>query len=956
MRGAADLVERVTECDVLGRAHQDAAAASGRLVLVEGPAGIGKTSLLAHAADLARSTGDLVLTARADELERQLSLGVVRQLLGPAVDRGNALLRAAPTDPPVGDFTLLDGLFQLCARLAEQRPVTLVVDDLHWADHSSLRFLAYLRARLEGLRLLVVGATRPHEPGADQPLLDLLLLDETCTVLRPAALSPAGSASVLRAALARRAPDDAFLAACHQACGGNPLLLGELTAAVLSAGIALDGDNVDQVTAIGSRALARRVRARLASLPAACAALAGAVAVHGEGAPLHRVAALAEIDVASADVAAGRLVQIDVLRRVDARRAPVPEPVTPGEEMSFAFVHPLVREAVYDGLDPRARRSGHARAAHLLREAGADPERVAAHILRAEPDEPAWYVEVLRRAADLAMRRGAARDAAGYLEHCLRLAPELAPRVGAELGLLLVMPDPRRAGGYLREALLSAREPARRVVIADGLATTLFMTNQLTEAVDVYQSAIAELDDRHADARSRLRANLINFTLDVAQTHDLARDLIRAVRADAVHAGAVRVDASDRGVGSRMLNGMIALYDAAAGLSPDAVALARRCVEDGAIVIHGEAVTAVALALWVQTAADDPDAPRGIEAALARARPLGSMQSLMSLTFVRGCALFWRGALAEAEAACEQALRYLEAEEWRAVRQFITGYLADALLEQGRPRQAARLLTRAWPVGEPPYPSFRVRWLADVRARLALLDGRPDECLRISTAAGREAAAHGWVNPAFFPWRSTSASALDAMGRAAQARALAAEEVELARAWGAPRALGHALRVAGLVERSDGADGAAARLFGEAVDVLADSPARLEYAKALVDLGVTTHRAGEHAPARRLLSLGLDVATECGAEPLARLAAGELRAAGGRPRRVRLTGLGSLTPSERRVAELAGAGLTNRAIASRLFVTVKTVEMHLANTYRKLGITCRDQLREHLPRVATEGI
>jgi DNA-binding NarL/FixJ family response regulator len=194
------------------------------------------------------------------------------------------------------------------------------------------------------------------------------------------------------------------------------------------------------------------------------------------------------------------------------------------------------------------------------------------------------------------------------------------------------------------------------------------------------------------------------------------------------------------------------------------------------------------------------------------------------------------------------------------------------------------------------------------------------------------------------PWRASLAPALAASGRHEEALALAAQEVELARAFEVPRELGMALRAAGLVERGD----AAVDLLREAVAELEHSPAALEHARALTDLGAALRRAGHRADAREPLSAGLELAHRCGASALAERAHRELVATGARPRRLVRTGVDALTPSERRVSELASQGLTNRQIAQALFLTEKTIETHLHSTYRKLDIGSRAMLSEAL--------
>jgi len=174
-----------------------------------------------------------------------------------------------------------------------------------------------------------------------------------------------------------------------------------------------------------------------------------------------------------------------------------------------------------------------------------------------------------------------------------------------------------------------------------------------------------------------------------------------------------------------------------------------------------------------------------------------------------------------------------------------------------------------------------------------------------------------------------------------EARRDANRRVDEARAWGTSRAIGVALHAAALADEGS----CRLRLLHEATAALEDSPARLEYARAAIDLGAVLRSANRRSDARAPLRRALDVAVGCGAPALARRARRELRAAGGRPRSARTTGIESLTGSEQRVASMAADGLSNPEIAQALFVTKKTVETHLAGVYRKLGIRGRGQLQ-----------
>jgi DNA-binding CsgD family transcriptional regulator len=204
--------------------------------------------------------------------------------------------------------------------------------------------------------------------------------------------------------------------------------------------------------------------------------------------------------------------------------------------------------------------------------------------------------------------------------------------------------------------------------------------------------------------------------------------------------------------------------------------------------------------------------------------------------------------------------------------------------------------------------------------------------------------AFGLRNPAVLAWRSHLALALLSLDRRSEAVELAREEVELAREWGAPRPIGVALRVLGLAFGGD--EGIAT--LRESLEVLNRSSAKLERARSLVELGAALRRANKRAEARELLKEGIDLAVRCGSLPLVEHADAELAATGARPRRLLLSGIESLTASERRVADFAAKGLSNKDIAQTLFVTTKTVEVHLSNVYRKLGIGSRNDLPQAL--------
>jgi DNA-binding CsgD family transcriptional regulator len=226
------------------------------------------------------------------------------------------------------------------------------------------------------------------------------------------------------------------------------------------------------------------------------------------------------------------------------------------------------------------------------------------------------------------------------------------------------------------------------------------------------------------------------------------------------------------------------------------------------------------------------------------------------------------------------------------------------------------------------------------RGRLWIETGEVERGVDELLALGEMTRSVPFDNPALFAWRRFAVDGLLRLGRNDEARELADEELELARRWGAPHELGASLRARGLVE--GGQEGR--RLLEEAVELLDGTEAQLQNARALIDLGAALRRDGQRTRAREVLSRGIDLAARSGVLGLVERGNEELAATGARPRRTRVGGLEALTPSERRVAELAAGNLSNKEIAQALFVTVKTVEVHLSSVYRKLELSSRREL------------
>jgi hypothetical protein len=383
------------------------------MLLVEGRAGIGKTSLVEAACARADELGHEVVHARGSELEAGFAFGVVRQLFerrlaGAAAGEREDLLAgpAAAVRPllfgefgaqPAGDssFAVLHGLYWLVVNLATTRPLLIAVDDAQWADEPSLRWLAYLALRLEGLTAGMLVALRQGDPVAVEPPL-LAVRAQSAEVLRPALLSGQAVSAMVREAAGEAS--DQLCAAVYTACGGNPLYLTELLRAAARDGRPLTLLDPGDALAVGLEGITRRVIASARSLGDDALGLAQAIAVAGDGCQLRHAAAMAGVEMEAAALLAEGLVRAEVLAADDRPR----------------FVHPVVRAALEASLGSAERDRAHRCAARLLHADRQPPGQVAAHLAAVRPAGDGWVLARLREAARAAMDSGAPQAAADH--------------------------------------------------------------------------------------------------------------------------------------------------------------------------------------------------------------------------------------------------------------------------------------------------------------------------------------------------------------------------------------------------------------------------------------------------------------------------------------------------------------------------------------------------------------
>ena len=944
----APLLEREPEVERLRGFLQAAGRRAGGALVIEGAPGIGKSRLLEEVRACAPDLGIDVLNARATELEQGFPFGVVRQLFerplleadtaerdrwlsGAAALAADVLTGAtpsasrAPPDPSASDrgYALQHGLYWLVSNLSADSPLALVVDDLQWCDGPSARTLAFIARRIEGQPLAFIAATRPLDP-AMTPEAAALVADPAVELLRPSPLTEASVRSMVAARLSDP-PADRFVRACFEVTGGNPFLLGELLDEAAALQLEPTAAAATQVSDMVPRGVANAVLLRLTRLPAPAAALARVLSALGDGAQIGDAARLAGMTDADVEAAIAALIAAGVME--------------PGGTLRFA--HPILRSAIYGDLSPVERERLHRVAATILRERGAPAGQVAAHVMYTEPAADPDAVALLREAARNAMALGDATSAAALLARALDEPPAEGDREAVlfELGQALARAGAPEAIEPLTEVVERGEDTAAIATAAIELSGMLFFASRPADGAAILRRAQERIPTGEP-AREQLEVALLGLSSTSASARREAEPAIAALRDPG---GPARDVLQATTLATLAMDEVLYLGSASA-----AIDLAERAIAAGLPLEPHRGENWANLALAALGVADGLDAAlRGTDEILTKARRRGAALTVVTISALRALIAVRLGDLpaaqADAQAAIELAPDLLGA---RFLVLAVSAAVLAGLERDETPDALRRLINRTGVRYDTEFTSSsQLRYASGVLRAAA---GNHEAAIEELCGCGLDDPAFGGENPAMLPWRSAAALSLAELGRHGEARSLAADEVRRAQSFGAARAIGIALRAQALVgPREERPNGLAAALA-----VLAPSPARLEHARVLVDLGATLRAAGQRTPAREPLVEGLALAARCGAQTLERRARAELAAIGVRPRTSEHTGADSLTPSERRVADLAAAGGTNREIAQTLFVTEKTVETHLGRAFRKLDISSRRQLPDVLARSA----
>ncbi len=949
---AGTLLERGDELALLREILTAAGPQAATPVLIEGEPGSGKSALLQGALRLARGAGAFVCDAYGSELEREFPFGVVRQLFEPPLialglggtggdalrDDGGAVPGELPGLPPgaragmaavvpvqPGVLEEMAGFVQRLLLAGPRRvPAVIAVDDLGYSDMPSLCVLSHAIRRLHGLPVVFLATTTLGEELPDPALAAALSDFPAWQRIGLRRLSLNGSSALLAGQL-RKEVAPSLAAEAFAATGGNPFYLTELAkqlAADETAPVA------GRVPAIGPRRVARTVLARLARQSPAAARVAETIAILEDSTDLSLIGDMCGLDERTVADA------LDLLDAARLRRPVPPAGLTP----------PIVQSALYKSIPAAKRSAAHRRAAELSAQAGLAPEVIARHLIATLPAADPWVARELLAAARTAARRGEGELAV----RCLRRARREVPPGGLDVATLIefcdveLLVDPDQAIRDLRAGLAATSDACRQARISLSLAAALERVAEGDQARAVLEEARLALtrgglaDVSPEPAAQQLRREISDRLLLAAHAGRQFPGREVAGPAWAPGRGADRPGMADEPSGSALAVGAHRAGMAGAD-APSVVTRARQALDK---LGRGDVPwLALMFALQPLIWADELDAADGHCESILNQHQTGTLSRMVALA-VRADIAYRRGLATRAGSLATAALRLVPpAAKAAGAAGLPLSALLEVLVEQGQVDEADQKI-RQLGFDSDIQQSWHGALILAARARVRAARGDARGALGDLLSCGELLSSWDSDNPAVLPWRSRAAQTALVLGETGRALRLAEEEVELARRWGVPGALAGALRVHGLA--AGGETGLSS--LQEAARLLEHSPRRLLLGHTLVDLGVAQRRASRKSTSRDVLRRALHLTQELDLPVLTDRARRELLAAGARPRRVWEFGPGALTPSEERVVGLAARGYSNREIAATLFVTQRTVEVHLTHAFRKLGVTSRVEL------------
>lgn len=918
------LVGRDRELRLFADAVTAVRAGTPRVVLVRGPGGIGKSALLDAALKGLRPRPGAVL--RTTCAPGTAAFGTACGLLG-ATPGAEPLrwklpvLRSFDDSAGAGEArgerqAVFRSILRLLHRVVldavdRAGELVLVIDDVQHCDAASLRWLDFTLRRAVELPLLVVLALRTEALTSPCPPFGLLER-HSGTVLDLGPLPPADAAVLAASALGPRA-EAGFAEQCARVADGNPGTLSRLIEV-------LHGRRVQPVNGEASRVaeIGRTIAPRdmLAVLSHADDALAVARAVGALGTTdAELVAMLAEVPVVRVREV------VELLRRNDFldERGSVVQVVAP----------------VLHGLSALRREELRGQAGWLLSVAGYPAAHVAEQLLPLPEQPPPWMLDILREAARHAPLPARRR----FLFAVYRSGPR-DPRNRIDLAAVVGLSDPDRALELLREALELTANVWERASVVGKLAAVGLAAGRAPEVLEEVDAMLAELGP--AEAGEAAHRDVVGHLTAIRVLGGLTD--LTTIGAAAPSAGALLSGLGTGGetVAERLIAAARSVLAAIRG-EPARTALAHATTAVR-LIGPGEPTGGSSVAAFVCHLAGDRTTAlatlgRLIEEGAATNNCRAESAALAARAMIRAESDELSGAYADACRAVE-----LSGGAGRSHSVAPRVALASVLTLLGEADTAATVL------GEP--TTSRVREYHEylmTRAGIRWAQGDAQAALDDLIACGDSLRAAGVANPVFAPWWVDLARLLAGLGRADEAVEAVERGTELARRWGTRQALGLARLAQGAIARHDRAPA----LLSEAVELLAAAGDRVRQVQAEYLLGLALARGGDLRSGRARLRHAVDLAVRWGQLAHASWARTGLESLGGRMGRRDEVWTGSLTPSERRVVDLAASGAPNREIAESLVVSLRTVEIHLTSAYRKLGVSGRRQLTGALARTAS---
>ncbi|MEV5598779.1 AAA family ATPase [Streptomyces sp. NPDC052496] len=919
------------EMRVLRQALADSGAGRGGHWVVYGETGAGKTSVLRALREEARVLGHAAVELKCTPMEGCVPFATARKLValfgaslparGPAAEAlrraGRALSgrNGSAAGRGSGLGVVLTGLQEAAQALTAAAPLLITVDDIGSADAASLDCFSYLLNQCEGVhRLLIVATLADGEPVQAPAALEGLRLGARGRI-DLGGLDLPGTAELV-AAVTGRPCDEGLAAACRTATAGNPLFLRAL-ARCLPARRPVPAH---EIAGLGPRAVADHVLARLARISEPASAMARTVAVLGDDTDPAMVAELANLDCSTGLEAADVLVRTRLFHD--------------GGQMSFR--HPVVAAALREQTSIVVKNTLHMQAAEHLLSRDAPAEQVAGHLMATTlPLTSSWMVDALRSAARSALVREETGTAVGYLQRAVQDARGVDwRRAVAQLADAQLLTDPSAAIGRLaelaRQGVTAEEHPQLLARLADAsffFATRPRIRHQLDEAVE----AVAVSQPHYTADTQLYRALHALSELPTKEACELGDRYLASepregvLRSAAGALSAVSAYAAGRGRKAAVDRVKEALRDPDLYELPNTAPL---CAGTALLAHEGDLDLA------------SEYARHGIAVARREGRQLQVAALLPTLAKIAQV----RGDLREAENLLRTCLKtFARYGVWRAnpAALWAGSVLVGVLVDLGEPAAARTVLSESGCHGDLP-AMWSTQAMLEQRARVRMAAGELTDALEDLRECGRRSAALGLNSVEFGGWRRLAAEVLHQLGRPDEARRLAEEELAAVRGQATDRTQGAALRTAARVIGGDAGLGPAR----EAVRILAGTPDVLELARAQLTLGTLLGGTGDRTAAQGTLAQAHALASRCGAAPVEEQAREQLHALGRQHGGRAVTGLLSLTRRERQVLADAVRGRSNGAIADALFITRRTVEIHLTSAYRKLGIQGRKEFAQ----------